>query len=67
MHAIIIKTLIILCIHTEKNMNVLFDDENDNDVKHYQINNIYVKTNVFLFSKLSKMNEKKIIKTIILS
>ena len=48
-------------------MNVLFDDENDNDVKHYQINNIYVKTNVFLFSKLSKMNEKKIIKTIILS
>ena len=62
LHVIIIKTLIELRMYIEKNMNVLFNnrnDDNDNDVKHYLINNIYVKTNVSSFSKLSKVDEKK--------
>ena len=60
LHAITIEKLMMLRMHTEKNMNVSFDnDDDDNDVKHYSINNVYVKTNVFSFSELSEVNEKK--------
>ena len=61
LHATTIETLMMLRIHTEKNMNVSFDNDDDddnNDVKHYSINDVYVKTNVSSFSKLSEVNKK---------
>ena len=49
-----------LRMHTEKNMNVSFnDDDDDNDVKYYSINDVYVKTNVSSPSKLNEVNEEK--------
>ena len=60
LHAITIETLMMLRMHTEKNMNVSFDDDDDDsDVKHHSINDVYVKANVFSFSKLSEVDEKK--------
>ena len=59
LHANTIETLMMLRMHTEKNTNVSCDDDNDENVNHHEINDVYIKTNIPSPSKLSEVDEKK--------
>ena len=60
LHATTIETLMMLRMHTGKNMHVSFDDDDNDDVKsHYQTDDVYVETNIPSPPELNEMNEKK--------